>query len=173
MEATEKELELKGSTILDYPGVPSTAAPVERSTRLDQLLLPDEKRGRMPLTKNQYVIRENPDLVQWERETRKFLRNLSPAHGHRVAAVMVWEWATGISVKDYMDAEGKSPNSDLRHINKLLEHYFRSYGAPYATNIAGRKILKCWKIPKNWYIRQHRPLTMELHLEYMAKTLYP
>ena len=33
----------------------------------------------MPVTKDKYMVKENPHLVQWEREVRKFLRNLSPS----------------------------------------------------------------------------------------------
>ena len=49
----------------------------------------------MPFTKDKFLVRENPQLVAWERETRKFLRQLSPEHGHRVAAVMVYDRPDG------------------------------------------------------------------------------
>ena len=92
-EISEGEEFLRGKFDKSAPtsGVPSTAGPATASARIDQLVLPDEERGRMPFTKDKYVVRENPQLVQWERETRKFLRNLSPAHGHRISAVMVYE----------------------------------------------------------------------------------
>src|SRR6478736_3939763 len=101
--------------------LPSHARPAAGSERIDQLTLPDSERSKMPFTKDKFLVRENPHLVQWEREVRKFLRNLSPTHGHRVAAVMIYEWATGIRVADLMEAGG-SAAADLRKINKVLRH---------------------------------------------------
>lgn len=149
--------------------VPSTAHASAPSDRIDSLVLPDEMRAKMPLTKDKYLVKENPQLVAWERETRKFLRQLSPEHGHRVAAVMVYEWATGISVADLM-AAGGSAAADLRKINQILRFYFDK---PYMTYIAGRKIPKAYRVKPGWYVRRHRPLTLTLWAEYQAKTLYP
>lgn len=149
--------------------VPSTARGAEASARLDQLVLPDNERARMPLTKDKYLVRENPHQVAWEREVRKFLRNLTPQHGHRVAAVMVYEWATGIRVADLM-AQGGSAGPDLRKINKALEFYF---GKPYMTYIAGRKVPKAYRVPEGWYVRRHRPMTLTLWAEYQEGSLYP
>jgi hypothetical protein len=123
----------------------------------------------MPLTKDKYLVKENPHLVQWEREVRKFLRNLSPNHGHRVAAVMIYEWATGIKVAELM-AAGGSAQADLRKINQVLRHHF---GKPYMTYIAGRKVPNAFRVPPGWYVRRHRPLTLTLWAEYQAGTLYP
>jgi hypothetical protein len=157
--------------------VPSTARAAEASARLDQLVLPDSERARMPLTKDKFLIRENPLTVQWERETRKFLRNLTPRHGHRVAAVMVYEWATGIKVADLMADEKKrgpgdrSPwRADLKKINLILRFYF---GKPYMTYICGRKVPNAFRVPEGWYVRRHRPMTLTLWSEYHARTLYP
>ena len=147
----------------------STAGPARESSRLNGMLLPAEARSRMPLTKDRYVIKENPELVAWEREVRKFLRNLSPRHGHRVAAVMIFEWATGLNVADLV-AEGHGPNADLRKLNFLLGQYF---GTPYKTQIAGRPIGKAYKVPPGWLVRDHRPKTMELYAEWLNKTLSP
>jgi hypothetical protein len=149
--------------------VPSTARDARSSERLDQLALPDEMRGRMPFTKDKYLVRENPHLVQWERETRKFLRNLSPIHGHRVAAVMVYEWATGIRVADLM-AEGGSAQPDLRKINQCLRFYFDK---PYSTYIMGRKVPNCYRVKPGYLIKRHRPMTLTLYAEYCEKTLDP
>ena len=85
--------------------VPSTARDAASSDRVDQLVLPDEMRAKMPFTKDKYLVKENPQLVAWEREVRKFLRQLSPQHGHRVAAVMVYEWATGLNLQEVMEEE--------------------------------------------------------------------
>jgi hypothetical protein len=153
----------------DKRRVPSTALDAQASARLDQLTLPDSERGRMPFTKDKYLIRENPHLVAWERETRKFLRNLTPVHGHRVAAVMIYEWATGIRVKDLMD-EGGSAASDLRKINQVLRFYFDK---PYMTYIMGRKIPKAYRVKPGYFIRRHRPMTLTLYNEYAEGTLYP
>lgn len=123
----------------------------------------------MPLTKDKYLVKDNPHLVQWERETRKFLRQLTPRHGHRVAAVMVYEWATGIKIAELM-ARGENAQSDLRKINQVLRHYF---GKPYMTYIAGRKVPRCYRVPEGWLVKRHRPLTITLLAEYYEKTLDP
>ena len=153
----------------DGKRVPSSAHAAPSSERIDQLVLPDEMRARMPLTKDKYLVKENPHLVQWEREVRKFLRRLSPDHGHRVSAVMVYEWATGIDVAALM-REGGSARADLGKINKILRFYFDK---PYMTYIAGRKVPNCYRVKPGYYIRRHRPMTLTLWAEYQAKTLYP
>lgn len=133
----------------------------------------------MPFTKDKYLVRENPHKVAWEREARKFLRNLSPTHGHRVAAVMIYEWATGISVKEATELaakkreageEAKGPQGDLRMLNEILRHYF---GKPYMTYIMGRKVPNAFRVPPGWYIRRHKPMTLTLYAEYAEGTLYP
>ena len=149
--------------------VPSTAHAAAPAARVEQLVLPDEMRARMPYTKDKYLVKENPQLVQWERETRKFLRQLSPQHGHRVAAVMVYEWATGIRVAELME-EGGSAQGDLRKINQVLRFYF---GKPYMTYIMGRKIPKAYRVKPGYYIKRHRPMTLTLYAEYAEGTLNP
>lgn len=149
--------------------VPSTARAAASSERVDQLVLPDEMRARMPFTKDKYLVRENPQLVQWERETRKFLRKLTPEHGHRVSAVMIYEWATGIRVAELV-AEGGSAGSDLRKLNQILRFYF---GKPYMTYIMGRKVTNAYRVRPGYYIRRHRPMTLTLYAEYAEGTLYP
>jgi hypothetical protein len=153
----------------DKTRVPSIAHGAAGSARVDQLVLPDNERAKMPLTKDKYLVRENPHLVQWERETRKFLRRLSPEHGHRVAAVMIYEWATGIKVAELM-AEGGSAQADLRKINQCLRYYF---GKPYMTYICGRKIPKAYRVKPGYYIKRHRPLTLTLWTEYTEGVLNP
>jgi hypothetical protein len=151
--------------------VPSTAKRQTRDTRVDQLLLPDSERAKMPLTKEKYLVQEDPQLVLWERETRKFLRGLSVLHEHRVAAVMIYEWATGLRITDLMEAErtyaqGKTTwRADLRKINKVLEYYF---GKPYMTWIAGRKVPKAYRMRQGYYVNRHRPLTLTLWVEYTS-----
>lgn len=158
--------------------LPSDASLVDREHRLHQLVLPDNQRARMPLTKDKYLVKENPADVFWEREVRKFLRNLSPEHAHRVSAVMIFEWATGLYVRD-LDAAYKKAReegdrshqrwrSDLRIINKLLRHYF---GKSYMTYIAGRKVPKAYTVRAGYYIKRHRPVSLELYAEYCEGTL--
>lgn len=142
--------------------------PNERETRAEQLMRPDSERSKMPLTQDKYQVHENPELVAWERETRKFLRQLSPSHGHRVSASMVFEWATGIPVKELMEQGGST--TDLKRINQLLRFY---YGKPYQTYICGRKVPQAYRVPPGSYIRRRRPMTLTLYLEYLEKTLYP
>lgn len=145
------------------------------------MVLPDNLRGRMPLTKSKYLIKEDAHLVQWEREVRKFLRKLTPEHENRVSAVMIFEWATGIRIAELMEAEKGKPKqvgrpkngswrADLRKLNRILEFYF---GKPYMTYIAGRKVPKAYKVRKGYLIRRHRPMTLTLWAEYMEGTLYP
>ena len=149
--------------------LPSDAEQAPESNRLDQLFLPDEQRGRMPLTKDKYLVKENPQLIQWEREVRKFLRKLSPEHGHRVSATMIYEWATGIKVVELME-QGGSASPDLKHIVKILTFYF---GKPYQTWIANKKVSKAFRVPVGYYIRRHRPMTLTLWVEYREGTLNP
>lgn len=175
---TEVEQELKKKFDKDAASkrqTPTNAENVKSSARLNQLVLADADRPAMPLTKDKYLVRENEALVDWERETRKFLRNLSPEHGHRIAATMVYEWATGITVKDAMaakDDDGPQTRvrADLRKINKILLYYF---GKPYMTYIAGRKVPRCYRVRPGYYIRRHRPMTLTLWVEYRDGTLYP
>lgn len=153
----------------DRQRTPSSARAAAPSDRVDQLVLPDDMRARMPLTKDKYLVKENPHLVAWEREVRKFLRNLTPRHRHRVSAVMIYEWATGISVQALMK-EGGSAQADLRKINQILRFYF---GKPYMTWIAGRKVPNCYEVKVGYYIKRHRPLTLTLWAEYQEGTLNP
>jgi hypothetical protein len=153
----------------DRQRVQSTARAAATSTRVDQLALPDELRGAMPFTKDKYLVKENAELVQWERETRKFLRRLSPRHRHRVSAVMIWEWVTGLSMAELV-ANGGSANADLRKLNQILNFYF---GKSYSTYIMGRKVPKCYNVKPGYLIKRHRPMTLTLLAEYYEKTLNP
>lgn len=149
--------------------LPSNANDPRASERIQQLIVPDSERGRMPYTKDKYLVKENPHLVEWEREVRKFLRNLSPQHGHRVSAVMVYEWATGINVQELINGGG-NPRPDLMKINKVLRHYF---GKPYMTYIMGRKVPNCYRVRPGYYIKRHRPMTLTLYAEYAEGSLNP
>lgn len=176
---TAAEVELKkrfNKDEADKRRVQSNAADARSSERVDQLVLPDEMRAKMPVTKDKYLIKENPALVQWEREVRKFLRNLTPTHGHRVSTVMIYEWATGIRIADIMATpqtytpREQSWRSDLRKIGKILEYYF---GKPYMTYICGKKVPKAYRVKPGYLIRRHRPMTLTLWAEYAEGVLYP
>lgn len=178
LSAAEEELKSRfDKEVADKRRLPSTAADAAVSARIDQLVLPDEMRARMPITKDKYVVRENPHLVQWEREVRKFERKLSSDHGHRISAAMIYEWATGMLVTDLqaMAPERMPPGkqnwrSDLRKINKILEWYF---GKPYSTWICGRKVPKTYRVRPGYYITRHRPMTLTLYVEYIEGVLRP
>ena len=163
-EISAGEKEDKGARRL-----PSNAAPPPESDRLTQLFAPVEERGRMPLTKERYVVRDNPHKVAWERQVRMFLRllPLDPGRGHRISAVMIYEWATNRLVKDVIDAGG-SVSPDLRKINEILRFYF---GKSYTTWILGRKVPNAYKVPPMWRVKRHRPMTLTLWNEYTEGTL--
>ena len=176
MTNTQPDLLSEVESILQQPkappaeslaGIPSNAQPPSGSEQVEKLVLPVQDRPKMPYTKDKYIVREDPHLVAWERETRLFLRHLSPRHGHRVSAVMVYEWATGDNVARIM-ASGGQPSPELRKISKVLRHYF---GKPYSTWIMGRKVPRAYKVPSGYYIKRHRPLTLELWFEYQQKVL--
>jgi len=148
-----------------------------RQSRVEMLVVPDEVRGKMPLTKSKYIVRENPHLIQWEREVRKFLRRLSPDHEHRISAVMIYEWATGIRITELMELEKASPKknhttwrADLRKLNKILAYYF---GKPYSTWIAGKKVPKAYRVKQNFLITRKRPMSLTLWTEFTSGVLTP
>jgi hypothetical protein len=120
------------------------------------------------MTKERYVVKENENQVAWEREVRKFLRGLSLNNGHRVSAVMIFEWATGLNVKEIKAATPGALNGPLRWINHSLQFY---YGKPYTTYIAGQKVQRAYRVPANNRILRRRPESIELYLEWRAGTL--
>jgi hypothetical protein len=165
----EKQLRDKFEKEGTFMRMPSTASESLRDERVVQLALPDEKRGRMPFTRDKYVVRENPFLVEWEREVRKFCHKLNHDYGHRISATMIYEWVTGISVRELMESGG-NPSPDLRKINQILRHYF---GKAYSTWIMGRKVPNCYRVPSSWYMTRHRPMTMTLTGEWYEGVLRP
>lgn len=167
----EEFLKAKFDKDAHRPRVPSDsrAAGGAKAAAFDSLVLRDDERAKLPETRDKYLVKENPHTVAWEREVRKFLRRLSPEHGHRVSAAMVYEWATGIQVKDLYDRGGNA-NAHLRKINRILSFYF---GKPYMTYILGRKVPKAYRVPPGWYVKRHRPMTLSLYFEYQQGTLNP
>lgn len=145
--------------------LPSDAAAAPQPERYDLLFLPNGEKPRMPITKDRYVIRDNPHEVAWERQVRMFLRGLSLTDSHRVSATMIYEWATGTRVAEL--AAGAA-NGDLRKINKIMRFYF---GKAYSTWIGGRKVPNCYRIPLGWRVKRHRPMTLSLWSEYTEGVL--
>jgi hypothetical protein len=178
LSAAERELKRRFSVVeANRHRLPSTATDAAGSDRIDQLVLPDEMRAKMPLTADKYIVRESPELVQWEREVRKFVQKTPSEHGRRVAAVMIYEWATGMRIVDIMAAAperlppGKQNwRTDLRKINRILRWYF---GDPYSTYICGRKVPKTYKVNPGWMMRTHRPMTLTLYAEWVEGVLNP
>ena len=159
----------------------STTEELERADYIQELAVPKEARGRLPLTQERYVIQENPALVEWERYTRQFLRKLNTSDfSHRVTAAMVFEWVTNISIADLAKEEGadqRSPkgggqlgsaNMHLRHINKVLRTYF---GTPYKTTIANRPVGRAYKVRQYFMVQHKKPMCLTLWPEWDAGVL--
>src|SRR5690606_3928144 len=72
----------------------STTPEVPSSEYVQELVQEPNTRGRMPITREDYIGAENPARVEWEKEVRIFLRNLNYHYGHRVSAKMIYEWST-------------------------------------------------------------------------------
>ena len=147
--------------------LPSSAAPVPASDRIDSLVVPLDERPPMPLTKDKYVVRDNPHKVRWEREVRMFLRLLPLTDSHRVSATHIYEWARKKTVVEAI-ADGEAPSPDLRKINEILRFYF---GKSYSTWIMGRKVPNCYRVPMGWRVKRHRPMTLTLWNEYTEGVL--
>ena len=168
----------------------STAVEAASSDYVKDLVLPEEDRGMMPLTKEELVLSENPLRVEWEREVRKFLKRLSTRTSHRITAVMVYEWATGIKVKDLLEADKQARkdlidaggqqytrktnagnlNMHLRHINWVLREYF---GQPRKTKIAGRDVGRAYKVRHEFRVELKKPANITLWPDWDAGTLRP
>ena len=159
----------------------STSSDMEQSEYLKDLALPVEQRGRVPLTQERYIMHENPMRVEWERQTRLFLKQLNTRnHGHRVTAPMVFEWTTGISIAELAAAEGAdqkeyhgggqngSANVHLRHINWVLKEYF---GTPYKTKIAGREVGRAYRVKQHFRVTDYKPVCLTLWPEWENRTL--
>ena len=72
----------------------STATAAKKAEDVEKMLLPEEERGVMPFTRDDFVIDEDPRRVAWEREVRKFLDRLnhSKGQGHRTDDLRVGDW---------------------------------------------------------------------------------
>jgi len=156
----------------------STAGDFKTSDEVRQLIMSKSNRGRVPLTRTDFVVTENPARVEWEREVRNFLRELRPGtryRGHKVNAPMVFEWVTGKTIKQIQEEEkvdttmtrgGQatgSANMHLRHINVILKEYF---GEPRKTTILGRPVGKAYDVPKGFRTERRKPMCLTLWPEY-------
>ena len=134
------------------------------------------------MTRAAFIIEENPARVEWERQVRIFLAALSKDAAHRVTAAMIYEWTTGISIKDLVKAEGVDPNAwrggaasgsanmHLRHINWVLKEYF---GTPHKTTIAGRPVGKAYAVRQYFRIKHKKPANLTLIPDWENGTLKP
>ena len=160
----------------------STAQDAAKADYVEALVLPDESRGRMPFTRADYVLNENPARVEWERQVRKFLSKLNKDFGHRITAPMIYEWTTGITIKELQELEGVdlenwhggaangSANMHLRHINAILREYF---GKPYKTTIMGRPVGKAYTVRPQFKVKFKKPVCLTLWPEWDEGTLNP
>ena len=161
----------------------STAKEVATSEYIGDLVLPENSRGRLPYSREDFVVSENPARVEWEREVRKFLARLNSDFGHKVSAPMIYEWATGISVADLLEIEKREKaqaeengtraepsriNMHLRHINWVLAEYF---GTPRKTTIFGRPVGKAYTVRQYFRVKMKKPANLTLIPEWDAGTL--
>jgi len=182
---TREELHERLSKIYDpnkLTRFTSTAIEAKKAEDVEALVLPDDERARLPFTRADFVIKEDPRRVQWEREVRKFLSGLSRNKGHKVTGPMIYEWATGVSLIELakeegtLDADGRgggrwgSANVHLRHINAILVDYF---GKPYKTTILGRHVGKAYTVRPHFNVRHKKPACLTLWPEWEEGTLQP
>lgn len=179
-ERSDIEKMLQEQFPTESPRFTSTAEEPKRSEQVQQLVRPRELRGRVPLTLESFVVNENPARVEWERHVREFLGQLTENQAHRVTAPMIFEWTTGISIKELAKAEGVDPsawrggaasgsaNMHLRHINWVLKEYF---GDPHKTTIAGRAVGKAYAVRKYFRVRLKPPANLTLKPDFEEGTL--
>lgn len=139
---------------------------VERKPPRQELadkILPESER-LMPIARDRILVKEDQDIVAWERLLRQFLHRLATGRAHRTSAVLVWEWATGLDVRE----EWKKKNSgvyarDLRILNTLLRAYF---GDSRISFIDGRKFNKVYDVSASFYLDRKAPHCLSLYLEW-------
>lgn len=166
----------------------STAKKEAASSYIEQLVLPEGERGPVPYTKEDFVVNDNPLRVAWEKEVRKFLSRLPQRTSHRVTAPMIYEWATGIKIKDLEEADKRNEllteeapgmraqtnmgrlNVHLRHINWVLKTYF---GKPYKTKIMGREVGRAYTVRQDFRVKLKKPANISLWADWKEGTLNP
>ena len=141
------------------------------SERLQDLIIPENKRV-MPEYRDQILVNEDPDLVEWERVLRQYLYKMPSTKENRVSAPLIWEWATGLKIKDIANNpnQNKIYVGDLRKLNKLLRAYF---GEPYSSFINNRKFNRVYKVRKSFLVYRKTPHTLSLYLEWREGVLKP
>lgn len=179
----------------------STAEEPQSSEYVKELARPVELRGRVPLTLESFVISENPARVEWERQVRIFLGQLSQEKAHRVTAPMIYEWTTGISIRELAAREraeeiarrralaierGDDPDSIVlpetwrggaasgsanMHLRHINWVLKEYFGTPHKTTIAGRPVGRAYAVRKYFKIKLKKPANLTLIPDWEANTL--
>ena len=200
-ERSEIERMLQEKFPQESPRFTSMAKDPETSTLVKELARPVEERGRIPMTREAFVIEEPPARVEWEREIRIFLSRLSQESGHRVTAPMIYEWTTGISIRQLAEealklkieearkeAEAKGKDFDESTITlswrgggttgpanmhlRLINWVLKEYfGNPHKTTIAGRSVGRAYTVRKYFRVRDKKPANLTLIPDWEAGTL--
>lgn len=164
------------------PRFASNAVAPKTAGDVDDMVLADEERGRVPHSRSDWVVKEDPRRVKWEREVRKYLAKLNSDFGHKITAPGIYEWATGVSLKELAKAEGVDPeawrggarwgsaNVHLRHINWVLKEYF---GKPRKTTIAGHHVGRAYDVRPSFRVRKKKPANITLLVEWNDGVLEP
>jgi len=184
MAETERELaDLEAALAQEFGVFASTAGQAKTADAVTDIIIPRSQRGRMPLSREDFAVAENPALVEWEREVRWYIRNLRPStrvKGHKINAVMIFETVTGKTIREIQEEEqvdkdnwrggaaNGSANMHLRHINKILKEYF---GEPRKTTILGRPVGKAYDVHKGFRIYRKKPYCIQLWPEFEAGVL--
>ena len=160
----------------------SNTSKAAKAEDVEVLMLPEEQRGRVPFTRADFVIKEDPRRVEWEREVRKFLARLNSDFSHKVTSPMIYEWATGVSLAELAAAEGVDPevwrggarwgsaNVHLRHITWVLKEYIST---PYKTTIMGRHVGRAYTVRPAFKVGKKKPANLTLLADWQEGTLVP
>jgi hypothetical protein len=183
MDTEDRELAELEAALQSEFGFTSTAGAAKVAENVKEIIIPRSQRGRMPLSRSDYSVDENPALVEWEREVRWYIRNLRPStryKGHKINAVMIFETVTGKTIKQIQEEErvdtsqyrggqaNGSANMHLRLINRILKDYF---GDPRKTTILGRPVGKAYDVMKGFRVERRKPMCIQLWPEFDAGIL--
>lgn len=140
---------------------PKTAEPAPQTkSSLQERLIPHHERDTSVFPKEQVMVLEDDDLVEWERVIRQYLGLMPKMVPNRTASILVWEWATGMTSKD---VDRSTMLKDSRRINKVLKYYF---GEPRNSFIDGRKLPMIYDIRKGFLVHRKAPMNLSLYLEW-------
>lgn len=124
-------------------------------------ILPKNERARID-TREEVLIKEDEDLLEWELVLRAYLYKLPKGRKHRVAAGLIWEWATGLSItEEYERGNSRAYLRDTKILNRLLAKYF---GKSRITWINGRKFSKVYDVGKSFVLDRKAPVTLTHYL---------